>query len=158
MAGTTSLWYASADPFRFPWLRSGPLHLPRQTGLFLSQPEGLRIPAKALSVCSRLPPGRHFSPRKWTCQLGGVADHCRNDLLSCHIDHSLCLNVNALCIAFVLYLGSGLQLALVNTPNSSNSFTALSVTRAGIASTIERRLGSLSVRLPLPTPQNSRFH
>ena len=31
--------------------------------------------------------------------------------------------------------------ALVNTPNSSNSFTALSVVRAGMASTMERMLG-----------------
>ena len=47
---------------------------------------------------------------KRACQLSGVLDHSRNDLLARHIDHGSCLDVNHLAICLILNLGTRLKL------------------------------------------------
>ena len=44
------------------------------------------------------------------CKNRCITDHCRDDLLSSYIHHGLGLNVDSLCIAFILDLCSGLKL------------------------------------------------
>ena len=46
------------------------------------------------------------------CQRLGVLDHCRDDLLACDIDHSLCLDVDGLCVGLILDFRTGFQLGL----------------------------------------------
>ena len=48
--------------------------------------------------------------------MGGIADGCRNDLLTCHINHGSGLNIDHLGVGLILHLCPGFQLCSCKYP------------------------------------------
>ncbi len=86
--------------------------------------------------------GRSRNLSRCVRQMLDVFDNRRNELLDGHIQHRSGFDIDVLGIGLVLDSIRDSSSFLVKTPYVSNSLTALSVVRAGIASTMDARFGS----------------